>query len=397
MKQIILLTLLLIIGSVAFSQVKIGQQVPDIRVSALLNAPVKTTNLKNFKGKVVLLEFWATWCSPCVDAMGHLQALQKIYGKNLQVIAVGNETEVRTKQFLINRPSNLWFAVDTADVLKKAFPHRIIPHSALIDKNGTVVAITEPANITTKVIADVIADRTINLPLKQDDLTDEPFDTYFAADTNIKGRFIIQPEIKGQGSASRRYDADPVFAGRRMSMMNVSLELAYRIACGNIPYDRTINLASKENKAEYEKLYCIDIIVPKGQQQALLPTLKEQLESHWPLRAGIEKRMKNVYVLCIADSSKISLLKRSAATVSESDGSQGAFSGVKLQLHDIGDYLESFGQVNKPVVDETGDSNFYDINLAFMAEKKGDLQNALNNIGLKLVETDREISMLVFR
>lgn len=188
-----------------------------------------------------------------------------------------------------------------------------------------------------------------------------------------------------------------MFAGRRMSMINVSLELAYRIACGNVPYDRTIYLASKENKAEYEKQYCIDIIVPKGKQQELLPALKEQLESHWPLRVSMEKRVKHVYVLVIADSSKISRLKKSTATVSESGGGQGAFSGVKLQLRDIGDYLEDFGQVNKPVVDETGDANFYDINLVFIAEKKGDLQNALNNLGLKLIEADREINMLVLR
>jgi uncharacterized protein (TIGR03435 family) len=397
MKKIILFVLLVTTRSVAFSQAKVGLQAPDIKISTLLNAPVKSTNLKNLKGKIVLLEFWATWCSPCVDAMGHLQALQKSYAKNLQIIAVGNETETRTKQFLINKPSNFWFAVDTGEIFGKTFTHHIIPHSVLIDKNGTIVAITEPANITAKVIADVIADKKINLPLKEDDMAGDPFDTYFSADTNIKSRFVIQPEIKGQGSASKRYDADPVFSGRRMSMMNVSLELAYRIACGNVPYDRTISLASKENKAEYEKLYCVDIIVPKGQQQELLPALKEQLESHWPLRVSMEKRMRHVYVLAIADSSKISRLKKSTATVSESGGGQGAFSGVKLRLSDIGDYLEGFGQVNKPVVDETGDTNFYDINLAFMAEKKGDLQNALNGLGLKLVEADREINLLVFR
>jgi uncharacterized protein (TIGR03435 family) len=397
MKKNILFALLLIIAPMAFSQVKPGQQVPDVKVGTLLNAPVKSISLKNLEGKVVLLEFWATWCSPCIAAMVHLQALQKSYAKNLQIIAIGNETEARTKQFLTNKPSNLWFAVDTADVFGKAFPHHIIPHSVLIDKNGTIVAITEPANITAKIIADVIAGKKVNLPLKQDDMVGDPFDVYFSADTNIKSRFIIQPEIKGQGSALKKYDVDPVFAGRRMSMMNVSLDLAYRIACGNVPGDRTINLASKENKEEYEKQYCMDIIVPKGQQQQLLPALKEQLESHWPLRVGMDKRMKHVYVLMIADSSKISRLKKSTATVSESGGGQGAFSGVKLQLRDIGDYLEGFGQVNKPVVDETGDTNFYDINLVFMAEKKGDLQNALNNLGLKLVEADREINMLVLR
>ena len=53
--------------------------------------------------------------------------------------------------------------------------------------------------------------------------------------------------------------------------------------------------------------------------------------------------------------------------------------------------------MNLPVVDETGDTTKYDIAFSFMPEKKGDLENALQNMGFKLTKADREIDMMVFR
>ncbi len=62
MKKIILIGLLT--WSYAFAQVKNGEQVPEIEFNTLLNSPLKSVKLSQLKGKVVLIDFWATCVRP---------------------------------------------------------------------------------------------------------------------------------------------------------------------------------------------------------------------------------------------------------------------------------------------------------------------------------------------
>ena len=398
MKKLFLLSVALIIGATLYAQVKIGQTVPDIKFDTILNThEKKVETVAGLKGKIIWLEFWATWCSPCVEAMPHLQELQKQFEGRLQVITISTEKEKRVKQFITNRPSNLWFAVDTADKFSELFPYRTIPHAVLIDQAGKVIAITEPGNITHDIIADVLAGKPVNLPLKADDQTDDPIKTYFNANASVERRFLVQPAIRGLGSSSHTYLRDSVFKNRRITMINFPLESIYRIAYKNLPSGRVIDLTPKENISQNKMMYCIDVIVPKGQENVLLPTLKRELASRFELKASIEKRLKQVYVLKIADTAKIEQLKQST-TVEETFGaSHGSFSGKGIKLSKIADYLEGFGLVKLPVVDETGSNKKYDISFEVQPEKNGSLTEALNGLGLKLEPGEREIDMLVFR
>jgi uncharacterized protein (TIGR03435 family) len=397
MKKVIFLSLGILLNAGVFAQVKVGQNIPGIQLTTILNTTEKPVSLASLKGKVVWLEFWATWCSPCVEAMLNLQALQKQFAGKLQVIAISTEKEKRIRQFILNKPSSLWFDVDTADKFRESFPYHTIPHSVLIDKNGNVVAITAPGNINAEVIDDVIAGKPIDLPLKEDDMNADPTETYFHAADTVKSRFLVQPGIKGVSSMYRSYSTDSVFKNRRITMMNLSLEAVYRIAYNNLPYGRTIDLTPKENIKQNKTNYCIDIIVPKGPEKQLTDELKKELETRFDLKASVEKRLKKVYILKIADTAKIKLLKQSTDNEETFGASHGAFSGQGIKLSKIADYLESFGLVNMPVVDETGLNTKYDISFDYQPEKEGSLMEAINSLGLKLETGEHEIDMLVFR
>ena len=379
----------------AFSQIKIGQQVKNIPIQTLLNSPIKHAELSDFKGKVILLEFWATYCGPCVTIMPHLQELQKEYNGKLRIITVSEEKEARINKFIQNKPSNLWFAVDTANLFQQSFPLRTIPQSVLIDKNGTVVAITEPENITKQVIADVIAGKKINLPLKDDNMVADPYATYFPADSATQNLFVLQPEIKGLNSSRKNYNNSKAFYGRRLTIINFPLIDLYRIAYGDISYRRVLNLTSKSDSIEAQHMYCMDIIVPAADD--LLPTLKRELKTKFDLQANFEKRTKQVYVLTIVDTSKIGHLKPATTKVYKFFGGSGSFNGQHVQLKDIASYIERSGIIRAPILDETNDSRYYDITFAYQPEKNGDFDNALLNLGLQLTKTDREINILVFK
>jgi uncharacterized protein (TIGR03435 family) len=397
MKKITLSILSLALSIYASGQVKIGETLPSVKFPTVLNAPVKTTDLEALKGKVIWLEFWGTYCGPCVGAMPHLQELQKQFKGKLRVITVSMEKEKRIGQFLTNMPSNLWFAVDTADKLREFFPYHTIPHSVLIDGSGKVVAITQPENITAKTIAAVIAGNPINLPLKEDNMVADPAKAYFSAADTVQNRLLIQPEIKGVSSMSKTYPADSTFKNRRITMFNLPLETIYRIAYKDMPYGRVLDLTPKENIKQNKTNYCVDIIVPKGHENELMPTLIKELQVRFDLKAAIEKRSKEVYLLKIADTAKVKQLKPSADKEEAFGGSDGAFSGQCVRLGKIADYLEGFGLVKMPVVDETGSDIKYDIEFNFQPEKKGGLTDAIAALGLKLEKGERDIDMLVFR
>ena len=97
-------------------------------------------NLKDFKGKLILLNFWATWCAPCKEEMPSLDKLQ--INKNLDnleifPINVGNDSVEKSQKFYDNLEiQNLKFYFDNPVTLAKKLSLRGIPTSILFDKDG---------------------------------------------------------------------------------------------------------------------------------------------------------------------------------------------------------------------------------------------------------------------
>ncbi len=390
MKKILLLCLLF--ANVVVAQVKNGESVPEIEFKTILNSPFKNAKLSNLKGKIVLLEFWATWCSPCVAAMPHLQELQKKYKNQLQIITVTYETNKRVGLFLKSRPSNLWFAIDTGEYLHSLFPHRTIPHSVLIDADGKLITNTLPEEITETVIEKLIKKEPVKLATKVDNMTkDFAKDYFFAADT-VQSRLMIQAEIKGGPGMLQRFLNNPVFANRRLMMINVPLQTMYSIAYGDLAYGRVIDYTENAKKNKNE-MFCLDLITKTPEE--LLPTLKKELLNRFELQAKIEQMLKPVYVLKVENLEKVNKIPENKSTAKgKYGGGSGTFSGDGVVFADIADYLEGFAIVNLPVVDETNIKRKFNLQLVYQEEKPETLTKALSDIGLKLEKTERKINML---
>ncbi len=105
-----------------------------------LNAKSKKIDLKDYKGNLVLLNFWATWCAPCREEMPSLDSLQVQENlDNLKIFAIniGKEDEKKTSKFFEDlQIQNLKLYFDPPTTLAKKFKLRGIPTSILIDKEG---------------------------------------------------------------------------------------------------------------------------------------------------------------------------------------------------------------------------------------------------------------------
>ena len=387
MKKIVVIGLLM--ANVAHAQVKNQEQVPNFKLETILNAPVKSASLQQFKGKLVWIEFWATWCGACIQSMPHLQQLQEKYKDKLQVINVTQETAARTRQFLKARPSKLWFAIDTAGKIGDLFPHRLIPHSVLVSPDGKLIAATNPESITAKVIDSLLANQQVHLPEKKDNLTADYIKTYFFADDTVKNRLVFQPEIKGGPGMMITFADQPAFAGRRLTFVNVGLGNMYRKAFGDFNYGRTID----KTEAKQKERHCLDIIVPTKAE--LLPALKAELGKKFGVKAGVVKQDKEVYVLKISDMDKFKKITRNTSGNRTYFSMHGKIDQQSINMTDFADYLENYGVYKLFVVDETGNNEKLDIKFDFQPEKPETLDTILKDMGLSLEKATRPIDFLV--
>lgn len=385
--------MLCFLAQVTLAQFKPLDALPDLHFSTLLNAPDRELKLKQLKGQVVLIEFWATWCGSCVQAMPHLEALQSKYKGKLQVITVTDEPEKRINLYLNAKPSNLWFAIDTGRTLAKTFPHQLLPHTVVIDIEGNLVANTSPEDVTAGAIDSLINGLPIALRRKQDDISatpDELVETMFPVNPRLKQRFLMQPAIKGAPSFSRSYRADSVWQGRRITAINCSLSTLYRMAYGDISYNRVLDQTGKANESE---LYCLDIIVdkPEDPQSSLRKALAERFDLH----ASFTTEMKKVKVLKIADRQKFHQLKPNTNGFRTYYSRHGEINQQAITMVNFAEYLEDFGFENTLIVDETGTSEKYDIVFSFEPENPKSLPNILADMGLALVDEQRPVQILV--
>lgn len=379
----------LLLANTAYGQIKNQEQVPNFKLETILNAPVKSSSLQQLKGKLVWIEFWATWCGACIETMPHLQKLQDKYKNKLQVINVTQETAARAKQFLKARPSKLWFAIDTAGKISEMFPHRLLPHSVLISPDGKLIAATNPESITEKVIDSLLANQQVYLPEKKDNLTADYIKTYFFADDTVTNRLVIQPEIKGGPGMLNTFADNPVFAGRRLTFINVGLENLYLRAFGDFNYGRMLDKRATKDKNRY----CLDIIVKDKEE--LLPVLQKALNKEFKLKAHVAKQDKEVYVLKIADEKKFATIAKNTSGKRTYFAMHGKIDQQSVTMTDFADFLETFGTYKLLVVDETGNQGKFDIKFDFQPEKPETLDAILKDMGLSLEKATRPVDFLV--
>jgi cytochrome c biogenesis protein CcmG/thiol:disulfide interchange protein DsbE len=130
-----------IIGALVFSIQSITAADPKHAPNVALHAADGVTvQLADYKGKVVLIDFWASWCPPCKASFPALDAIYREYqGKGLEVLAVNVDERRRDADtFLDAHPHRLTVLYDPKGVSPEAFGVKGMPSSFLIDRAGNI-------------------------------------------------------------------------------------------------------------------------------------------------------------------------------------------------------------------------------------------------------------------
>lgn len=121
-----------------------GGATPALELKDLDGAPVR---LADYRGKVVLLNFWATWCEPCRDEMPSIQSLKRrLAGRPFEVIAVNyGESENKVREYLARYPVDFRIPLDRFNAVRRDWNVKLLPTSFVIGIDGNVryVAIGE--------------------------------------------------------------------------------------------------------------------------------------------------------------------------------------------------------------------------------------------------------------
>jgi thiol-disulfide isomerase/thioredoxin len=114
-----------------------ARHAPDISLVTTSGSTIRTADLK---GKVVLLDFWASWCIPCRRSFPEIDALgRELAPKGLAVIAVNvDEQQKSADAFLAVHPHSMPVALDSKGKAAEAFDLKAMPSTIVLDRNGQI-------------------------------------------------------------------------------------------------------------------------------------------------------------------------------------------------------------------------------------------------------------------
>jgi peroxiredoxin len=124
---------------VVSSQLAVGTQAPDFQMTTIYG---ETMKLNDLRSKAVMLNFWATWCGPCVEEMPTLQSYFEKYGQELVIIGV-NADEPRSDVVDFTEDNSLTFPIvlDPDSRIQDLYKIRGYPTSYFIDAQGVIRAV----------------------------------------------------------------------------------------------------------------------------------------------------------------------------------------------------------------------------------------------------------------
>lgn len=365
-----------------------GDAPPPLGLESILQGPGGAQpDWTALKGKVVVLEFWATWCGPCIAAMPHLNELaDKFKDQPVQFIAVTDQDEKVVAPFLGKKPIHAWIGLDTDKSMFKAYGITGIPHTVVVDQKGRIAAITNPTSLTEEHLKDLLAGKTITFAQRrrEDRLPPGQAPAVSKPEREALFQVIIRPSEGGS---------------IRSTWGRGNLALSSATVLDVLSTSFSINPARIVNSSALpEGRFDFIVKTPDTENENVKTWVRQAVEATFGVVATPETREMDAFVLKAGQLTEHLAPTASSQASSTSTGG-GSLNCVNQSLSSLAWCLEDI--LGKPVINETSGTNCYDFQLLWDEKSPGeadpvDLTRALHEqLGLELAPAKRAVEVLV--
>jgi thiol-disulfide isomerase/thioredoxin len=394
----------------------IGDKVPDIVLDNLVNYKTDHAKLSDFKANLLILDFWATWCAPCVKSIADFEKLQQQFAGKVQFILATPEQKNKILKFFKNKNIDLPCFVEEKQ-LKLYFPHNSVPHEVWM-QNGKVIAVTYSNTVTAENIQKVLAAEPVLLPEKEFNPSYDRNQPLISGNNGGNGDDIVfhsvitgyLPGILLEGSMN---DKEGRF---KITALNASVGNLYVMAATK-QYGKFFGLKNRlliEAKQK-EKIipplapgydtsvrpffYCYELIVPASEKGNAFSYMMQDLNRYfgalYHITCEIEKIKTKCWVLKRVNNSTGIETKNGPSKIQHQEDYE------LFQNKPFSDFFYSISYVNQnqpyPFVDKTGITGKVDIQLSDSVTDISSLKTYLKKYGFQLSLEESEIKMIVIK
>jgi len=396
-----LLTVSLLLALSASAQPAVGDPAPEIALEAVLGYDGPAT-LAGLRGRVVVVELWATWCAPCLPALDHLaQVAAEVEGEPVTILTVTDEPEATVRDFLALRPVALPVGVDADSSVFRTYRPGARPQTLLIGPDGRLAARTHPDQIT----ADVLRTLFVGEPLP--DLEPGPVAPSRDREADLVGRVAYDVITRDELD---RLDEGTVYKAvmRPFGGVGGGGISIYDSPSRPFPYRRVTSRATPtalllwaENAFSLhvddqvglpQGPWFADVIVPEAEAEPTMAALKAEtvrlVERTFGAEVTREVRPTDVFRLERVPGAPSGFARAEARGTVQMQGSS-----ITAEGRPFSEFLNYLGwQLDRPLVNVTGidDSPFvlFDFAMDFAIGVEGEMERALAGLGLRLVAED---------
>lgn len=365
----------------------VGRVAPPVQLAQLIDAPAGTpTDSAAFRGRPVVLEFWATWCGGCVAAIPHLNALAKEFqGKPVVFLSVTDENPAVVRAFLKRRPMGGWIGVDRDDATVRRYGIFARPQTFLIDAHGVLRGEMLPNKVDAGLIDRLIAGRlrAVYSPIADSSRVETRTVAGAPApllDVRIRPAAPVAVSGYSPGAQIEDHGSFQIFGGTLRSL------LAY---ADGMRSDRIQGPAWID-----QDRFDLAVTVPYGRDAIRKQVVAEALTETFGLSVRHEEQPTEVYVLRAASGGATGL-KPSHPISKGFWAAPGHLTGVGTSIPQL--IFRLGGELHGvQVVDETGLQGSYNFDLIWQAGDVASLKSALHRqLGLSLTKESGPEDFLV--